>query len=379
MTEFKKIFTISALALFLTATLAFTVFAANEIKKDIELKNKIGQMLIIGFRGTEVNKDSYIVKTINNLNIGGVILFDKDNPSQGKIERNIVSPTQTKKLITDLKSLSSSHLFVAVDAEGGYVNRLKTKYGFYKTESAEKLGQGSLENTEQAGEILGQELNAMGFNLDFAPVVDVNVNPNNPVIGYLERSFSSDPSKTADYAQSFINGLHKYGIVAALKHFPGHGSSTSDSHLGLTDVTKNWSATELIPYLKLVGNGYSDMIMTAHIMNTLIDPNYPATLSPLYINLLLKKGLQFKGLVVSDDMQMGAIADNYGFNDAIVRAVNSGCDILILSNNIKEYDEQAPQKAVDAIFNAVKNKQISEQQINDTYNKIQQFKKNHGI
>lgn len=378
MAKFQKIFIL--ISILLLTGIACAVSAANvSTQKDAALKKKIGQMLIIGFRGTEVDKDSYIVKTIQNLNIGGVILFDKDNPSQGKIERNIANPAQTKKLITDLKSFSPSPLFVSVDAEGGYVNRLKTKYGFYKTESAEKLGQGTLENTEQAGEILGQELSAMGFNLDFAPVVDVNVNPANPVIGYLERSFSADPSKVADYAKNFIDGLHKYGIVAALKHFPGHGSSTSDSHLGLTDVTKTWSAIELLPYLKLISSGYSDMVMTAHIMNTAIDPNYPATLSPLYINLLLKKGLQFKGLVVSDDMQMGAIADNFGFDDAIVRAVNSGCDILILSNNIKEYDEQAPQKAVDAIFNAVKNKQISEQQINDIYNKIQQFKKDHDI
>ncbi|MFA5087278.1 MAG: glycoside hydrolase family 3 protein [Candidatus Paceibacterota bacterium] len=370
----------TAIILFAACAAAFTVYAAaSSEKKDAELKKKIGQMLIIGFRGAEINKDSYIVKTINELNIGGVILFDKDSPSKGEIQRNIVDPKQTKTLIANLKQNSSASLFVAIDAEGGYVNRLKTKYGFFSIPSAETLGKGSLEKTEQAGELLGQELAAMGFNMDFAPVVDVNINPANPVIGYLERSFSSDPSTVASYAKSFIKGLHSYGIVTAIKHFPGHGSSTADSHLGMVDVTKTWSPKELIPYVELIKGGYSDLVMTAHIVNTAIDPNYPATLSPLFIKNLLRNGLQFKGLVVSDDMQMGAIVDNYGFNDALVRAVNSGCDILILSNNIKTYNEQVPYDAVNALFVAVKNGQISEQRINESYDRIQQFKKDHGI
>jgi beta-N-acetylhexosaminidase len=347
--------------------------------KDYELKQKIGQMLIVGFRGTEIDRASYISKAINILNLGGVILFDKDNPSSGKITRNITGPEQTKKLIADLNKYSQSPLFVAVDAEGGYINRLKEKYGFAYIPSAEEMGKGSIEETKNQADILGQELKSLGFNMDFAPDVDVNVNPENPVIGYLERSFSNDPEKVYQYASSLIEGLHQNNIITAIKHFPGHGSSTSDSHLGIVDVTNTYTQEELIPYQKLIENGYSDMVMTAHIMNTNIDPDYPATLSSLFIKNILKDQLKFQGVIVSDDMQMGAIVNNYGYNEAIIRAINAGCDMLIISNNGTTYDEKAPYDAVDIIYKAVKSGQISEQQINDSYNRIQTLKEKYGI
>lgn len=380
---FKKNLKIKLLIIFsiIFFGLAGSIIKAESLKekKDIELRKKIGQMLIVGFRDLEITSDSYVVKAINDLNLGGVILFDKDNPSKGELSRNIANPQQTKKLISDLKNFSSSPLFISLDAEGGYVNRLKEKYGFFKIPSAENLGQGSLANASEKADLLGMELMSLGFNMNFAPVVDVNINPNNPVIGYLERSFSSDPIKVYSFSNEFIKALQKNKIITAIKHFPGHGSSAADSHLGLVDVTKTWTPKELIPYLLLIKNGYSDMIMTAHIMNTEIDHDYPATLSPIFLNLLLRKGLGFKGLIVSDDMQMGAIANNFGFEEALVQAINAGCDVLILSNNIKIYDEQAPYKAVDAIFKAIQNKQISEERINESYNRIQKFKNNHGI
>ena len=353
-------------------------FYYQDQEDDYELKQKIGQMLIIGFRGTEIDRTSYISKAINVLNIGGVILFDKDNPS-GEFPRNIVDYNQTKKLITDLNKYSPTPLFISVDAEGGYINRLKTKYGFTNIPSAEEMGKGTTEETKNQADILGQQLNALGFNMNFAPDVDVNVNPENPVIGYLERSFSIDPVKVYEHASSFITGLHQNNIITAIKHFPGHGSSTSDSHLGIVDVTNTYQQNELIPYQKLIENGYSDMVMTAHIINTNIDPVYPATLSPLFIKNILRDQLKFTGVVVSDDMQMGAIVDNYGYDEAIIKAINAGCDMLIISNNGKTYDEKAPYDAVDIILKAVKDGLISEQQINDSYNRIQALKEKYGI
>ena len=347
-------------------------------RDDYALKRKIGQMLIVGFRGTDIDRTSYISKAMNILNLGGIILFDKDNPS-GQFPRNVTDPEQTKQLIKKLKEYSPSPLFVSVDAEGGYINRLKEKYGFVNIPSAEQMGKGTAEETRNQADILGKELKELGFNMDFAPVVDVNVNPENPVIGYLERSFSNDPEKVYEHASSFIGGLHDNNIIPAIKHFPGHGSSTSDSHLGMVDVTNTYKQDELIPYQKLIEKGYSDMVMTAHIMDTNIDPEYPATLSSLFIQNILKEKLGFKGVIVSDDMQMGAIVDNYGFEEAIVKAINAGCDMLILSNNGKTYDEKAPYDAVDIIYKAVKKGEISEQQINDSYDKIQRLKDKYGI
>ncbi|MDD4531531.1 MAG: glycoside hydrolase family 3 protein [Candidatus Pacebacteria bacterium] len=369
----------TTIIILILAALSLGVYQYYQSQKDdYALKRKIGQMLIVGFRGTEIDRTSYISKAMNILDLGGVILFDKDNPS-GQFPRNITDPEQTKQLIQKLKEYSPSPLFISVDAEGGYINRLKEKYGFINIPSAEQMGKGTIEETKNQAGILGKELKELGFNMDFAPVVDVNVNPENPVIGYLERSFSDDPEKVYEHASSFIGGLHDDNIIPAIKHFPGHGSSTSDSHLGMVDVTNTYKQEELVPYQKLIENGYSDMVMTAHIIDRNIDPEYPATLSPLFIKNILKEKLGFKGVVVSDDMQMGAIVDNYGLEEAIIKAVNAGCDMLILSNNGKTYDEKAPYDAVDIIYKAVKRGEISEQQINDSYDKIQGLKDKYEI
>ncbi|MBP6914173.1 glycoside hydrolase family 3 protein [Candidatus Parcubacteria bacterium] len=343
-----------------------------------ELKEKIGQMIIIGFRGIEINKDSQIVKDINDLNLGGIILFDIDNPTK-TFPRNIINYIQTKKLISDIKELSSSNIFVSIDAEGGLVNRLKEKYGFINIPSAEDMGKENPEKTKEYAIILGKELKELGFNINFAPVVDVNTNKNNPVIGKLERSFSSDPEKVFIHASSFIEGLNSQGIISSIKHFPGHGSSSSDSHLGMVDVTNTYDNKELVPYQKLIESGYSQIVMTAHIMNTKIDPVYPATLSPSFIKKILRDDLGFKGVVVSDDMHMGAIVDHYGFNESLIKAIDAGCDILIISNNGKEYNENTAKEAVEAIFNAVQSGQLSEERIIESYDRIKNLKQDFEI
>jgi beta-N-acetylhexosaminidase len=374
----KVIKVVLVFALILILAFIFWPKVKQEQQDDGELMRKIGQMLIIGFRGTEVNGDSQIIKDINQYNIGGIILFDRDAPSKS-FPRNIINPEQTKKLITDVKQLSSSDIFVSIDAEGGLINRLKEKYGFINIPSPEDMGKDTPEKTKENAVIIAKELKDLGFNVDFAPVVDVNVNPDNPVIGYLGRSFSEDPEKVAIYASKFIEGLNQENIISAIKHFPGHGSSTADSHLGMVDITKTYKQEELIPYQRLIENGYSQMVMTAHIVNTNIDPDYPATLSPKLIKNILRDQLKFNGVVVSDDMNMGAIVDNYGFDEALVKAINAGCDMLIISNNGTTYNENAAKEATETIFKAVKRGEISEEQINQSFQRIQELKQRYGI
>ncbi|MFA5742481.1 MAG: beta-N-acetylhexosaminidase [Candidatus Paceibacterota bacterium] len=343
--------------------------------QDEALKEKIGQMLIVGFRGTKIAAKSVIGDQIKNLNLGGVVLFDYDNPSKS-FPRNITSPAQTKQLITDLQSFSLTPLFIAVDAEGGLVNRLKEKYGFIDLPSAQTLGeQNDLAKTQQTASELGKELKQLGFNIDLAPVVDVNINPQNPIIGKMERSFSDDPEKVASQALAFIDGLHENNIISVIKHFPGHGSSQNDSHLGLVDVTKTYQQKELIPFQKIIEQNQADMVMTAHIMDTSIDPDYPATLSPLFLQNILRNKLGYQGVIFSDDMQMGAITKNYGFEDALVRAINAGCDLIGLSNNNDSYDENIASETIDIIAKAVKDGRISEKTIDGSYNRIMNLKK----
>jgi len=377
----KKIISITILIILIITTILLMNKPQNNLEKEntnSELRNKIGQMLIVGFRGTKVNESTPVINNINNLNLGGIILFDYDVPSKST-PRNIKNPKQTKQLISDIKNLTNNNLFIAVDAEGGYVNRLKSKYGFKEIESAENIGKKSTEEIYNNSIALAQELKELGFNLNFAPVVDVNINPNNPVIGYLERSASDNPEKVYDYANIFIQAMHEYDILTAIKHFPGHGSSDKDSHLGLVDITNTYNQEkELYPYKKLINDNVLDMIMTAHIINKNIDSENPATLSPNFLQNILRNDLNYNGIIVSDDMQMNAIVDNYGFEEAIIKAINSGCNILIFSNNNQIYDEDIAIKAIDIIEKAINNNIIDMQTIENSYQKIQELK-NHNL
>ena len=365
--------------LLLLIILIASIFILNKEKKAPSLDEKIGEMLVLGFRGLEVDSSSKIINDINKYNLGGIILFDYDVPSSSPI-RNIESKDQVKKLISDIKKLTNENLLIAVDAEGGYVNRLKTKYGFTNIKSALEMGQGEVSETFNQGLILGGELKKLGFNVNFAPVVDVNINEDNPVIGYLERSFSKDPEEVYTHASSFIDAMHENNIMTAIKHFPGHGSSESDSHLGLTDVTNTYNKEiELLPYKKLIEENKLDMIMTAHIINKNIDSENPATLSLIFLKDILRGELKYDGVIVSDDMQMGAIADNFGFEESLIKAINAGCDLLIFSNNNKEYDENIAEKAVKIIKEAVLTGEIEEAQINESYNRIKKLKENYNL
>lgn len=344
---------------------------------DIEqLKTQIGQMLMIGFRGTEVKDNSYITKAIQDLGVGGVMLFDVDVPSNS-FPRNILNPQQTKNLIADLQKYAEIPLFVAVDAEGGLINRLKEKYGFIAVPSHKELGQNEATwETKAQSYKLAQQLKELGFNMNFAPVVDVDVNPDNPVIGKLERSFSTDPQKVAEFAAAFIESHYENNVIPVVKHFPGHGSSKEDSHLGLVDVTLTYQEDELIPYKKLQEQGLLQALMTAHIINKNIDEDYPATLSERFLQDILKEEIGFEGVVISDDMQMGAILNHYGLEEAIIRAINAGCDIIVFSNNSKtNYDETLPYRVKDIILDAVKEGKISTTRIAEAASRIAVLKR----
>ncbi len=374
----NTLFTVIILVGFLLLINYIVPNPTNHKLTDGQLLDKIGQMLFIGFEGTEISKSSYITEAMKDINIGGIILFDYNVPSKGS-PKNIINKDQTKKLITNLQKFSPTPLFIAVDAEGGYVNRLKTKYGFIEIPSAQEMGMENIETTKQVSINLSNQFVDLGLNTNFAPVVDVNVNPNNPVIGGIERSFSSDPNKVFNHAKAFIEGHHENNIITAIKHFPGHGSSQDDSHKDMADITDTYTDEELIPYNKLISEGIVDMVMTAHIMDRNIDPDYPATLSLFFIKNILREQLKFDGLVISDDMQMGAITEYYGFAESIILAINAGCDMLIISNNNQTYNEQAPYDAQKIIFDAVKNGKITTDRILEANRRILTLKKQYQL
>lgn len=334
---------------------------------------RIGQMVMVGFRGTELSEDSTIYKDLSERNISGVVLFDRDVIT-GNRSRNIEDPTQLMHLSNDIIAATPNSPFIAVDQEGGLVSRLKESKGFPKSVSAEYLG--NLDNedsTRHYASIMAQEFMVVRTNTNFAPVVDVNTNPENPVIGELERSFSSDPEKVAKHAGFVIDEYSKEGILTVLKHFPGHGSSTTDSHLGFTDVTDTWDPKELIPYKKLFAEKDIRAVMTAHIFNANIDSVWPATLSEKTINGLLRDSLGFDGVVFSDDMQMDAIREEYGLETAIQQAINAGVDVLIFGNNL-HYEPDIAERAIGIIQKLLREGKVEKETVERSIARIDSLK-----
>ena len=365
----KKITLLAALLLSLFVTPAF----ADNSRQPDSLSIKIGQMLMIGFRGMDAKEGCAIAADIGERRIGGVVLFDYDVQS-AKPVRNIESPEQLRRLTSELQMLSAIPLFIAIDQEGGHVCRLKPSRGFPPTVSAASLGK--LDNADSTRQAVGSTaalLASLGVNMNLAPDVDVNVNPNNPVIGKLDRSFSADPAVVARQARLFVDAFHQHGIIAALKHFPGHGSSTTDTHKDFTDVTATWSRAELEPYRTLIRDGYDDPVMTAHVFNARLDSRYPATLSKATIDGVLREQLGFRGVVLSDDMQMKAIADRYGLEEAIRLAIDAGVDVLIFGNNVS-YDPDIASKATDIIRRLVEQGAITPERIDESYRRIMALK-----
>lgn len=344
-------------------------------QEEIIDSKRLGQMILIGFRGTELTSSDSVYRDLKERNIAGVVLFGRDVLT-GDQNRNIENPTQLLQLSSDIIGNASTAPIIAVDQEGGLVSRLKESKGFPKSVSAEYLGDlDNEDSTRYYARVMAQEFMVVGTNTNFAPVVDVNTNPNNPVIGKLKRSFSSNPEKVAEHAGYVIDEYSKEGVLSVLKHFPGHGSSTTDSHLGFTDVTDTWHKKELIPYKKLFAEKEIHAVMTAHIFNANIDSVWPATLSDKTINGLLRDSLGFEGVVFSDDMQMDAIREEYGLETAIQQAINAGVDILIFGNNLA-YDPDIAEKAVDIIQKLLREGKIKKETVEQSLARIEKLKKN---
>lgn len=324
--------------------------------------DKLGQLFFIGIRGTTLTQDEaeFIVKN----NIGGVIYF----------ARNIESPEQVHALSKSIQALRHKTrdklpLFIGVDQEGGRVARMKPPF----TQWPPLNLIGKLDSTSVAFKFalnMGTELKAVGINLDFAPCVDVLTNPKNQVIG--DRSISSDPEQVAKLSSALVRGYIKSGIIPCAKHFPGHGNTLLDSHedLPVEDIDlERLTEVELVPFKKAF-RARLDMVMTAHIKFSKIDPEWPVTLSQKFLKQMLRQELRYRNLVISDDLDMKALANNYPTADIPVMAFEAGCDILLYCNNFDH-----PQVAIDAMTKAVKDHRITAKQVDESFNRVVTLKK----
>jgi beta-N-acetylhexosaminidase len=282
---------------------------------------------------------------------------------------------QITNLSSDLQDGVTIPLLIATDQEGGLVARLDENNGFTETQTAYQLGTvvDNEDSTRNQAQMMARWLFDSGINTNLAPVVDVNVNPVSPAIGYHGRSFSSDPLKVFNHANWFISEFEYYDIISSLKHFPGHGSAEQDSHLGFTDVTTTWADSELVPYRELISAGYSDMIMIGHLYNAQWDPIHPASLSKNVITGILRDSLGFQGVVASDAMFMRAITDNYSFEEALVLAVNAGTDLLLYTTN--EYNGSSlVAEVIRVIRKNIDDGVILPDRIEESYQRIMSLK-----
>ena len=339
----------------------------------MELTQAIGQLFLLGFKGSAISEDSPIVEDIRRRNLGGVILFDR-LLAKKKTANNIKNPSQLKQLTAELQQYAETPLLIAVDQEGGLVARLKPEKGFIQTEKPQILGEADdLTRTQIHAVTTATMLKAVGININLAPCVDLNHNGANPVIGELGRSFGANPKQVAKHCSVWVNEHRKQQILTCLKHFPGHGSSLTDSHLGFTDISKSWRQDELLSFSSLILEDRADCIMTGHLLHSAFDKNHPATLSPAIIQGLLREKLGFDGPVISDDLQMRAITDRYGLAEAACLALAAGVDMLIIGNNL-DYDPQLMEKIIPTVVTSIEKGKIPEKRIQQALQRVKALK-----
>jgi len=331
------------------------------------LRQRIARLLIVGFRGLTINDDDAIAQSIAEDGLGGVILFDHD---EAVGTRNIASPDQVGQLVAALRALAPGReLIVAIDQEGGKVARLSPKWGFPAVASEEAIGPKGDAAVQAWAEGIAGTLASVDINLNFAPVVDLNVNPTNPAIGALDRAFSADPRVVSRDAEIEMTAHRERAIKTALKHFPGLGSATANTDFGVADVTKTWHDVELDPYRDLLGLGLVDMIMAAHVVNGQVDGSAPASLSHKTVTGLLRGELGWDGVVVTDDMGAAAIRQAFGLKDAIGLALNAGNDLLLFANQ-HEYDPALATKVLDIAEGLVHDGTVAESRINEAVGRV---------
>lgn len=337
----------------------------DEIKEKIRsmtLEEKIGQLFVVGFEGETVNDE--VTDLVSNKHVGGVILF----------ARNVVDSSQLISLNSELRNIEDDiPLFISVDEEGGLVSRVPEQ--FIKLPSSGEIGEyNSEELCYKVGGVIAKELNYLGFNMDFAPVLDINSNPNNTVIG--ERAFGDNASIVSKLGIKTMEGIKDGGIIPVVKHFPGHGDTDVDSHYGLPIVSKTLEELnnlEFVPFKNAIDKG-ADVVMVSSIVLSTIDNENPSTMSKKVMTDILRGDLGFNGVIATDDMTMGAIMDNYDLGQAVVASINAGGDLILVCHG---YDNII--NSIEAVNEAVHNGSITEERINDSVYRVLKLKEKYNI
>lgn len=327
------------------------------------LRERLGAMCMFGFTGTETAAPDVarLTSLIAAERVGGVLLLGQ----------NLRSREQVARLVATLRFQEGVWpLLVAIDQEGGAVQRLQAEHGFSAVPSARRIARNmSPKDAMVTYEAMAGDLAAVGVNLNLGPVVDVDVNSASPAIGLLGRSFSPDPRLVARYAGAFIAAHRQRGIATVLKHFPGHGSANGDSHLQLVDVSTTWSRSELWPYERLLQSNAVDAVMVGHIRHQRLDSQLPASLSGRQIDGVLRGILGFYGVVITDDLLMGAITSERTPEEAAVQALAAGADMLLFSQ-LDWNGHSLPDSVTKAVARALAEGRLKRSRLDEAYARV---------
>jgi len=334
----------------------------------------IGQMIMTGFRGTTIDPEHPFCRQLRSIPPGFVALFDLD-VARGALLYNIENPAQLRRLVSDVQALSAERVLFALDQEGGRVARLGHAQGFPVSESARSLGaKNDPALTHRMAASGARAMCEAGILLNLAPVVDLDLNPASPIIGGKERSFSAVPDVVVTHASEFIRAHHENGVLCTLKHFPGQGSASKDTHVEFVDATTEWQEVELEPFRRLIDLGLADAVMTTHVFDANLDPGWPATFSKAIITGVLRERFAYGGVVITDDLQMGAISEHYGLETTIVRAIEAGADVLTFANNVVDADPEIMARVVATIRQLVRQGVVSAERIEVSVRRIRDLK-----
>jgi beta-N-acetylhexosaminidase len=337
---------------------------AMRIVQNMTLDQKLGQMVIVEFYGSTLNTD--LNQMIQGNQVSGVLIENSNG--------NVQTRSQLVSLNQGMQKAAAIPLFISTDFEGGYVNELRLITG--ERSSEQTIGATGDPNVAyNAGHSAAADLTALGLNVNFMPIVDVLTNPNNP--GLPMRTFGSDPTLVTNMGRAYLKGLTDGGIIGCLKHFPGLGSASIDPHKSLPYMNRSLAtlnAVDLVPYRTLINEGVVPMVMVTHILNPQLDPNLPTSLSPNVVTGILRKQLNFKGVIISDTLWMGGISNTYSLAQAAVLAVRAGTDLLLGPRGRAD-----AQNMIYGLHQAVMNGQISEAQINASVARILEMKLDYKI
>ncbi|HSH36724.1 beta-N-acetylhexosaminidase [Schnuerera sp.] len=336
----------------------------QDIIDNMTLEEKIGQLMVVGLNGNTI--DDHTLVMLKKYHIGGFVLF----------KYNISNVNQTLELLNDLKRANSTNpipLFLSIDEEGGKVSRLPDS--FLKLPPAKKIGDiNDKDISLEYGKIIGKRLKSLGFNMNFGPVLDVNSNPKNPVIG--DRAFGSTTETVIGNGILVMNGTRSENIISVVKHFPGHGDTNTDSHKDLPVINKELKELkelELAPFIKGIEQE-TDGIMIGHILFPKLDNKYPATMSIEVITKLLRERLSYEGLIISDDMTMGAIIKNYNIEEAAVEFLKAGGDLLLICHG---YENQI--KIIEKIKEEIEKGTILKEELDEKLYRILKLKDKYNL